>query len=126
MAGKALVSILPKTRRFPSGISLKYHDFSGPVPFYDRASIPRSLSSAFGQDGLDSNVVMACVFWIMRTFTEAVAIVESWSGQPKVWKYVEDHKVELLIDRPNAFYDADAMWKAVAASYTLDGNAYLR
>jgi HK97 family phage portal protein len=81
--------------------------------------------------GLDSNVVMAPVMWIMRTFTEAVARVQSRTATEVagvqvrgVWKWIEDHPLELLLERPNEFYNGDALWKATAISYTLDGNAY--
>jgi len=75
------------------------------------------------QHGLDSNVVMAPVGWVMRTFTEADPIVESKTKGR--WKRVEDHAVETLLDQPNEWYDGDAMHKALIISYLLDGNAYL-
>jgi len=73
--------------------------------------------------GLTSNVVMAPVMWIMRTFTEAVARVER-RVDPRLWEWVTDHPAEVLIDRPNPWYDGDALWKATCVSYVLDGNAY--
>jgi HK97 family phage portal protein len=81
----------------------------------------------YGQDvheGYDSNVVMAPVMWVMRTFTEARAVVESKTN--KVWNEVEDHKAEILIDEPNDAYGGDELWKATCVSYVLNGNAYWR
>ncbi len=75
------------------------------------------------QEGLDSNVIMAPVMWIMRTFTEATARVQSRNDED-VWKWKLDHDLEVLIDRPNDFYDGDGLWKATCASYVLAGNAY--
>lgn len=75
--------------------------------------------------GLASNVVMAPVMWIMRTFTEAVARVER-RVDPRLWEWVTDHPAEMLIDRPNDAYDGDALWKATCVSYVLNGNAYWR
>jgi len=62
--------------------------------------------------------------WIMRTFTEAHAVVESRTVG--IWKAIEDHGAEVLIDRPNEYYDGDALWKATCISYVLNGNAYWR
>ncbi len=80
----------------------------------------------YGQDighGLDSNVIMAPVSWVMRAFTEAQPIVESKRNNR--WRRVDDHPVEQLLDVPNPWYDGDAMTKAIIISYLLDGNAYL-
>jgi HK97 family phage portal protein len=75
------------------------------------------------QEGLDSNVIMAPVAWIMRTFTEATARVQS-RNPDSIWKWVEDHDVEVLIDKPNDHYDGDALWKATCISFVLAGNGY--
>lgn len=76
-------------------------------------------------DGLDSNVVMAPVMWIMRTFTEAEAVVQRWV-RAQQWEALEDHALMRLIDRPNEGYDGDTLWKATVVSYAIDGNAYWR
>lgn len=88
--------------------------------FYPIQNAP-SLGSTV--TGLTSNVVMAPVMWIMRTFTEAVARVER-RIDPRLWEWVTDHAAEVLMDRPNAWYDGDALWKATCVSWVLDGNAY--
>lgn len=75
------------------------------------------------QHGLDSNVVMAPVSWVMRSFTESNPIVESKKNGR--WRKVDDHPVESLLTLPNPWYDGDAMTKALIISYLLDGNAYL-
>lgn len=75
------------------------------------------------QHGLDSNVIMSPVSWVMRAFTEAQPIVESRINNR--WRQVEDHPVEQLLDIPNPWYDGDAMTKAIIISYLLDGNSYL-
>jgi HK97 family phage portal protein len=76
-------------------------------------------------EGLTSNVVMAPVFWIMRTFTQSVAVVQRREDRG-VWKNVTDHPLEVLIARPNPFYDGGALWKVTCISYVLAGNAYWR
>lgn len=81
-----------------------------------------------GTEGLTSNVVMAPVFWIMRTFTQSVAIVQRRedTGGRGIWKNAQDHPLETLIARPNPFYDGGALWKVTCISYVLAGNAYWR
>jgi phage portal protein BeeE len=73
-------------------------------------------------EGLDSNVIMSPVGWIMRNFTEADVVVERKSGA--AWEIVDDHGFTSKIDTPNPFYDGDILLKATAISWSLDGNAY--
>lgn len=87
-------------------------------------TLPRS-SFAWGRElrgGLDSNVIMSPVSWIMRTFTEAEPIVQG--KREGAWRRVDEHPLETLLARPNPFYDGDACTKALVISYCLDGNAY--
>jgi phage portal protein BeeE len=72
--------------------------------------------------GLDSNVIMSPVGWIMRNFTEADVVVERKVGG--AWEAVDDHDFTSRLDAPNPFYDADILLKATAISWALDGNAY--
>lgn len=72
--------------------------------------------------GLDSNVVMAPVNWILRNFTEAELRMQRRTKG--IWQPLLDHPVVELADQPNDFYDGDLLWKATLASFTLDGNAY--
>jgi HK97 family phage portal protein len=72
--------------------------------------------------GLDSNVIMSPVGWVMRNFTEAEPVVER--RIEKAWERVDEHPVETLLAAPNPFYDGDTLLKATLISYTLDGNGY--
>lgn len=72
--------------------------------------------------GLDSNVVMAPVNWILRNFTEAELRMQRKTKG--MWQPLPDHDVIELIDRPNKFYDGDLLWKATLTSYVLEGDAY--
>src|SRR5688500_7800690 len=101
------------------------------MPFYPREEVmlhghvPRSTYS-YGHDvgdGLRSNVLMAPIRYMMRTFVEAWAVVQSRRASD-TWSAVRDHPLELLIESPNDFYDGDALWQATIISYVLDGNAY--
>jgi HK97 family phage portal protein len=91
--------------------------------FYPIAAISQAIFGRTAEKGLSSGVVMAVVGWIMRTFTEAVAVVER-RGDRGLWTRVTDHDAEMLIERPNEAYDGDALWKATVLSYVMDGNAY--
>ena len=74
-------------------------------------------------EGLDANVLMAPVLWIMRTFVDAVARVERNEGDNK-WAFIDRHDVQRLIRKPNRWYNGDALWQATVISYVLNGNAY--
>ena len=97
---------------------------------YSDGFIPRESWRALASwglgdgDGLNSNVIMAPVMWVMRTFTEAQARVQRRTD--KMWDWVEDHAVEILIDQPNDAYDGDAIWKGTCISFILQGDAYWR
>jgi len=92
--------------------------FSGTLP---RTNYP------YGRDirqGLDSNVIMSPVSWIMRTFTEAEPVVQARRNDR--WAEVDPHRLTDLLKLPNAFYDGDALFKSLVISYCLDGNGYIR
>jgi HK97 family phage portal protein len=83
---------------------------------------PMSRYGAEVGDGLDSNVVMSPIGWIMRNFTEADPIVERRADMG--WEHVPDHDLEQLLSSPNPFYDGDILLKATLVSYCLEGDAY--
>jgi HK97 family phage portal protein len=72
---------------------------------------------------LDSNVVMAPIMWVMRTFSEAHLVMQRRRDE-RVWDVVQDSPLEGLVDEPNPYYDGDALWKATCLSYAMDGNCY--
>lgn len=103
-------------------------DLSGGEPFYDRRFLPQSVYGTYTQGydvlkALYSNVVMAPVFFIQRSFTEAEAVVQTRRADG-VWKNADDHALQVLIDNPNPAYGADELWKATILGYVLDGNSY--
>lgn len=87
-------------------------------------SLPRSDYN-YGGDigtGLDSNVVMSPVSWIMRAFSEADPIVQGRQGDR--WRHIQEHPLEQRLRNPNNHYDGDTLWAATLLSDSLDGNAY--
>lgn len=106
------------------GLSIVTDDGFIPANAHLHGRLPRT-SYAYGREvgeGLDSNVVMAPLNWIMRNFTEAVPVVER--RRNRRWEYHEDHALEVTLAQPNPFYGDDLLWKATILSYCLDGNAY--
>lgn len=96
--------------------------------FYDRSTISQSLTGSRA-NGLQSNVLMSPVMWVMRAFTEAQLVAQvrrQDSGGGIIWERSVDHAIETLVDKPNAFYDGDALWKGTALSYVINGNGYWR
>ena len=75
------------------------------------------------RDGIDSNVVMAPIQWLMRAFVEAEPVVErKMAGKP--WAIVEDHQLAEDLQVPNPGYDGASLFQASVISYILDGNGY--
>lgn len=112
-----------KARRFFTGKGLTINRVDDGTGFIPQNIIGQYLMGS--SSGLMSNVVMAPVLWIMRTFTEAVVRVQSRSPE-RIWEFVDDHPADLLVNQPNPYYNGGALWKATTISYTLDGNAYWR
>ncbi len=83
----------------------------------------RAGAGKVGQ-GLDSNVVMAPIQFIQRTFTQSVPIVEE-RAEGRKWTALDTHPLEHLLANPNPFYDGDTLAKAELLSWFIDGNAYL-
>ena len=107
------------------GSEQKSHDFYTAEDLAFSGGLPRT-AYPYGRDvrhGLDSNVIMSPVSWIMRTFSEAEPVVEARRNDR--WQTVDGHKLTALLKQPNQFYDGDATFKALVISYCLDGNAYL-
>jgi HK97 family phage portal protein len=97
-------------------------------PFYEIGAA-QMLANYTQVTGLDSNVIMAPVAWIMRTFVEAIARVQrrvapDETGQLPTWQPAIDHAAELLLAEPNEFYDGDMLWQGTLVSFVLAGNAY--
>lgn len=117
----------PPLRRLSAGVGAKEMPFYPRDEVYMNGLLPRGGGYNYGKDikeGLDSNVIMAPMMWIARTFTEAKTVVETKRGESGVWKRDDDHALEQLIDKPNPFYDGDALWKATLISYVFQGDGY--
>ena len=106
--------------RAPARVKETFTPAGSSVPeFLPRTRFP--YGRAVG-DGLDSNVVMAPVNWVLRNFTEAELRMEA--RKDGRWSPLPDHSLVALVDTPNPYYSGDLLWKATLVSYLLDGNAY--
>ncbi len=74
-------------------------------------------------DGSKSNIVMACVGWIARTFPEAPVRVMRQLADGQL-ESVAGHAMLQLLARPNRFYSGILLWMATLMDWTLSGNAY--
>ena len=74
-------------------------------------------------DVLKSDIVMACILWIMRTFPEAPialhAMLRDGSMEP-----MDGHPALRLLRNPNPHHTTLHLWAATMLSYHADGNAY--
>lgn len=71
-----------------------------------------------------SPIVVACVRWVQRTFTEAPPILELWVQDRAEWEQHQRDEFLDLLERPNDFYNGATLWKAIVADLMLNGTAY--
>jgi HK97 family phage portal protein len=101
--------------------SMRWSGSAGWWPMF----LPRTKFDYAGEigDGSRSNLVVACINWIARTFPEAPVILvqENADGSREV---IPRHAMPQKIERPNPFYSGVLLWMATIADHQLTGNAY--
>jgi HK97 family phage portal protein len=70
-----------------------------------------------------NSIVLACLYWMVRTFPEAPVRVKRLAGSGR-YEICETHPVVSLINLPNRFYDGSVLWAGTLLSLNTDGNAY--
>ena len=75
-------------------------------------------------DASANSIVISCVRWVQRVFTEAPPIVERWVNDRQEWEQHMREEVLDLLERPNGFYNGATLWKATVADLLLTGSAY--
>ena len=75
-------------------------------------------------DASANSIVIACIRWVQRVFTEAPPIVERWVEERKEWQQHAREDVLDLLEHPNGFYNGATLWKATLADLLLTGSAY--
>ena len=101
--------------RFPSGGSCYWDGLGLPGTKYDYRS----------EAGLlwENSIVLACIYWIARTFPEAPLRVKRYLGDGR-YELVHDHPLISLLENPNRHYDGSVLWAGTLLSLSVDGNAY--
>lgn len=99
--------------------------FGLPYPGYGTwGSASRSALRYSSVNPDQSSIVVACIRWVQRTFTEAPPILEEWVTDRKEWAQHLRHPCLDLLERPNPYYNGSTLWKATIADRYLSGNAY--
>ena len=71
-------------------------------------------------DGSSSDIVMACINWMMTTFPEAPIVLRRKDSH----RIMIDHALHQLLQKPNRSYSAEILWMVTLWSFCIDGNAY--
>jgi HK97 family phage portal protein len=100
--------------RFPSGITHRAGSFLSLAP----RTFPYENT-----DPLGDSAVVNVLAWIQRNFVQADFEVYRELPDDKD-ETIDGHPLTRLMGRPNAGYDAQALWAGTLLSYHLDGNAY--
>lgn len=100
--------------RFPAGITHRAGSFLSLAP----RTFPYENT-----DPLGDSAVVNVLAWIQRNFVQAEFEVYRELPDDKD-ETIDNHPLTRLMDRPNAGYDAQALWAGTLLSYHLDGNAY--
>lgn len=71
-----------------------------------------------------NSIVIACIRWVQRVFTEAPPVIERWAQDREEWGMEQRGEILDLLERPNPFYNGATLWKGTIADYMLSGTAY--
>ena len=74
-------------------------------------------------DASNSDVVMAPVQWMMRTFPEAPVRMRTFDDDGEEQEIL-NHDLLRILETPNPFYPSETLWASTILSYAVDGNAY--
>lgn len=73
--------------------------------------------------GRYNSAVEACVRWIARAFPEAtLQVIQAQRDGTDI--AIPDSAMLKLLNRPNAYYSGELLWRATLADWTVTGNAY--
>lgn len=71
-----------------------------------------------------NSIIIACVRWVQRVFSEAPPVLEKWVPERQEWEIHQRDAFLDLLNRPNNFYGGIALIKATAADMMVNGEAY--
>lgn len=75
-----------------------------------------------------SSIVIACVRWIQRAYSEAPLILNEWMPDQQSWRVVVnmvEGDILWLLNRPNPYYNGTTLMKAVIADRIFNGTGYI-
>lgn len=71
-----------------------------------------------------NSIVLACVRWVQRVFSEAPPMLQHWLDDRGEWEDLHRDDILNLLERPNPYYNGTALFKATIADLFLNGTAY--
>ena len=74
-------------------------------------------------DGTKSDIVMACIHWLMRVFPEAPPALERINRNQEA-EPILNHPFLDLLRRPNPYYSGATLLVGAELSYNIEGDAY--
>jgi phage portal protein BeeE len=110
---------------FGSGRGARLADADGNSPIYLAGLLPGTgfdYAAAAG-NAWENSAVWACLSFIGENFPEAPTVVREKAADG-VWAPVDGHALPEFLDS-NPFYDAAALWAALAMDESASGNAFL-
>ena len=83
-----------------------------------------AINYATQADPTANSIVISCIRWVARTFTEAPPLLELWVQERAEWEQHQRDEFLDLLERPNPYYNGATLWKATVADLILAGSAY--
>ena len=71
-----------------------------------------------------NSIIIACVRWVQRVFSEAPMLLQEWLDDRGDWEGIHRDELLDLIERPNPYYNGTSLWKATVADVMMSGTAY--
>jgi HK97 family phage portal protein len=92
-------------------------------PYYSSYSYGTTVDYTVEAGDLAQNaIIMTCIQSIMRAFPEApMKVMRTTSSGSEI---VPNHKMAVLLKKPNEYFSGRLLWQATVYSLNLDGNAY--
>lgn len=75
-----------------------------------------------------SSIIIACVRWIQRTYSEAPFMLQRWDRTQQQWESfgeLVEGDVLWLLKRPNPYYSGIQLMKAIVADRVFEGTGYI-
>jgi len=72
-----------------------------------------------------NSIVLACIRWVQRVFSEAPPMLQQWLEDRGEWEDIHRDPLLDLLERPNPYYNGTTLFKAVIADLMLNGTGYI-